>query len=134
LPIFVDPSHFMGQLEPYSKYDALRITYVKNIFTSKKAHFAKYRIVKYGSRVKFWGFIIWLLYNLVEARMLRSLFGEDNNIWLLHNRVEASIDLFRYLLIGDQLIPWKPHPLVPYTSKVNLKLVWYPSPNLTKKT
>ena len=24
-------------------------------------------------------------------------------IWLLHNLVEASFDLFRYLLLGDQL-------------------------------
>ena len=26
-------------------------------------------------------------------------------IWLLHNLVEASFDLFRYLLLGDQLNP-----------------------------
>ena len=26
-------------------------------------------------------------------------------IWLLHNLVEASYDLFRYLLLGDQLRP-----------------------------
>ena len=26
-------------------------------------------------------------------------------IWLLHNLVETSFDLFRYLLLGDQLIP-----------------------------
>ena len=26
-------------------------------------------------------------------------------IWLLHNLVEASFDLFRYLLLGDQLKP-----------------------------
>ena len=28
-------------------------------------------------------------------------------IWLLHNLVEASFDLFRYLLLGDQLKPWE---------------------------
>ena len=28
-------------------------------------------------------------------------------IWLLHNLVEASFDLFGYLLLGDQLIPWE---------------------------
>ena len=33
-------------------------------------------------------------------------------IWLLHNLVEASFDLFRYLLLGDQLNPWELHPLV----------------------
>ena len=33
-------------------------------------------------------------------------------IWLLHNLVEASFDLFRYLLLGDQLKPWELHPLV----------------------
>ena len=27
-------------------------------------------------------------------------------IWLLHNLVEASFDLFRYLLLCDQLRPW----------------------------
>ena len=37
---------------------------------------------------------------------------------------EDSFDLFRYLLLGDQLIPWEPHPLVSHTSKVNLKLFW----------
>ena len=40
-------------------------------------------------------------------------------IWLLHNLVEASFDLFRYLLVGDQLKPWEPHPLVSYTSKAS---------------
>ena len=30
-------------------------------------------------------------------------------IWLLHNLVEASFDLFRYLLLGDQLKPWELH-------------------------
>ena len=40
-------------------------------------------------------------------------------IWLLHNLVEASFDLFRYLLLGDQLKPWELHPLVSYTSCVN---------------
>ena len=39
-------------------------------------------------------------------------------IWLLHNLVEASFDLFRYLLLGDQLKPRELHPLVSYTSKV----------------
>ena len=29
--------------------------------------------------------------------------------------VEASFDLFRYLLLGDQLKPWELHPLVSYT-------------------
>ena len=33
-------------------------------------------------------------------------------IWLLHNLVEASFDLFRYLLLGDQLKPLDLHPLV----------------------
>ena len=28
-------------------------------------------------------------------------------IWLLHNLVEAGFDLFRYLLVGDQLEPWE---------------------------
>ena len=32
-------------------------------------------------------------------------------IWLLHNLVEASFDLFRYLLLGDQLETWELHPL-----------------------
>ena len=32
------------------------------------------------------------------------------HIWLLHNLVEANIDLFRYLLLGDQLKPWELHP------------------------
>ena len=36
-------------------------------------------------------------------------------IWLLHNLVEASTDLFRYLLLGDQLKLWELHPLVSYT-------------------
>ena len=36
-------------------------------------------------------------------------------IWLLRNLVEASFDLFRYLLPGDQLIPWERHPLVSFT-------------------
>ena len=30
--------------------------------------------------------------------------------------------LLLLLLLGGQLIPWELHPLVPYTSKVNLKL------------
>ena len=30
-------------------------------------------------------------------------------IWLLHNLVGASFDLFRYLLLGDQLKPWDLH-------------------------
>ena len=33
-------------------------------------------------------------------------------IWLLHNLVEASFDLFRYLLLGDRLKPCEFHPLV----------------------
>ena len=44
-------------------------------------------------------------------------------IWLLHNLVEASFDLFRYLLLGDQLKPWELHPLVSYTSSVTLNLL-----------
>ena len=43
--------------------------------------------------------------------------------WLFHNLVEASFDLFRYLLLGDQLKPWKLHPLVSYTSSINLNFV-----------
>jgi len=34
-------------------------------------------------------------------------------IWL-HYLVEVSFDLFRYLSLGDQLKPWKLHPLVSY--------------------
>ena len=41
-------------------------------------------------------------------------------IWSLHNLVEASFDLFRYLLLGGQLKPWELHPLVSYTSCMNL--------------
>jgi len=33
-------------------------------------------------------------------------------IWLLHNLVEASFDLFRYLLPGDQLKPWELQDLI----------------------
>ena len=33
-------------------------------------------------------------------------------IWLLHILVETSFDLFRNLLLGDQLKPWELHPLV----------------------
>jgi len=33
-------------------------------------------------------------------------------IWLLHNLVEASFDLCKYRLLGDQLKPWELHPLV----------------------
>ena len=44
-------------------------------------------------------------------------------IWLLHNLVEASSDLFRYLLLGDQLEPKELHPLVSYTSCMNLNLL-----------
>jgi len=44
-------------------------------------------------------------------------------IWLLHNLVEASFDLFRYLLLGDQLKPWELHPLVSYTSCMILNLL-----------
>ena len=51
---------------------------------------------------------------------------------LLHNLVEASFDLFRYLLLGDQLEPWELHPLVPYTSSMNLKLLWYHSLNIMR--
>ena len=44
--------------------------------------------------------------------------------WLLHNLVEASFDLFRYLLLGDQLKPWELHPLVSYTICMNLNFMW----------
>ena len=40
--------------------------------------------------------------------------------WLLHNNVGASFDLFRNLLLGDQLKPWELHPLVSTTSSMNL--------------
>ena len=39
--------------------------------------------------------------------------------WLLHTLVEASFDLFRYLLLGNQLITWELHPLVSYTGNSN---------------
>ena len=42
----------------------------------------------------------------------RTLKLEGGHGWLLHNVVEASFDLFRYLLLGDQLEPWDLHPLV----------------------
>ena len=42
--------------------------------------------------------------------------------WLLHNLVEASFDLFRYLLPGDQLKPWELHPLVSYANMYISKL------------
>ena len=38
----------------------------------------------------------------------------DIIIWLLHYLVEASFDLFRYRLQGDQLKPWELYPLVSY--------------------
>ena len=34
-------------------------------------------------------------------------------VWLSQNLVEASFDLFRYLLLGDQLKPWELHPMAP---------------------
>ena len=41
--------------------------------------------------------------------------------------MEASIDLIRHLLLGNQLIPWELHPLVlysmQYSRKVNLKSI-----------
>ena len=40
-------------------------------------------------------------------------------IWLLHNLVKVSFDLFRYLLLGDQLKPWELHPLVSLTGIIN---------------
>ena len=43
-------------------------------------------------------------------------------IWLLHYLVEASFELSRYLLLGNQLKPWELHPLVSYTSCMNLNL------------
>ena len=46
-------------------------------------------------------------------------------IWLLHNLVEASFDLFRHLLLGDQLKPWELHPLVSYTSKLCVVYLTY---------
>ena len=48
-----------------------------------------------------------------------------HSCWLLHNLDEANFDLFRYLLLGDQLKPWELHPLVSYTSCMNLNLLWY---------
>ena len=42
-----------------------------------------------------------------------------------HNLVEASFDLYRYLLLGDQLKSWELHPLVSYTSCMILNLLWY---------
>ena len=57
-------------------------------------------------------------------RILEGLMAHINiNIWLLHNLVEASFDLFRYRLLGDQLKPWELHPLVSYTSCMNLNLL-----------
>ena len=41
-------------------------------------------------------------------------------LWLLRNLDEASFDLFRHLLLGDQLKPWELHPLVSYTSCINV--------------
>ena len=50
------------------------------------------------------------------------LTGEALNIiWLLQDLVEASFDLFRYILLSDQLIPWELHPLVSFTSKMNIE-------------
>ena len=40
-------------------------------------------------------------------------------IWLLHNLVEASFDLFRALLLGDQLKPWELH-----TGSYSTLIVW----------
>ena len=54
--------------------------------------------------------------NLMIARVCRY-------IWLLHNLVDASFDLLRYLLLGDQLKPWELHPMVSYTSCMNLYLL-----------
>jgi len=31
-------------------------------------------------------------------------------LWLLHNLIEAGFDPFRYLLLGDQLMPWELQP------------------------
>ena len=36
--------------------------------------------------------------------LFSTLYTSTNFGWLLHNLVEASFDLFRYLLLGDQLI------------------------------
>ena len=41
-------------------------------------------------------------------------------IWLSHNLVEASFDLFGYLSLGGQLEPWELHPLVSYTSSIDV--------------
>ena len=41
---------------------------------------------------------------------------------MLHNLVEASFDLFSYLLLCYQLKPWELHPLVPYTSYSRKKI------------
>ena len=46
-------------------------------------------------------------------------------IWLLLNLGEASFELFRYLLLGNQLKPCKLYLLVSYTSRINLNLLWY---------
>ena len=40
------------------------------------------------------------------------ILGSSAHGWLLHNLVEANFDLFRYLLLGNQLKPWGLHPLV----------------------
>ena len=44
---------------------------------------------------------------------------------LSHDLVETSIGVFRYLTVGQQLIPWEPHLLelyaIKYTSKVDIK-------------
>ena len=53
-----------------------------------------------------------------------SVGGHIIMIWLLRNLVEASFDLFRYLLLSDQLKPWELHPLVSYTSCMNLNFLY----------
>ena len=53
-----------------------------------------------------------------KIHQMRQVSGTDVLImWLLHNLVEASIDLFRNLLLDNQLKPRKLHSLVIYPSK-----------------
>ena len=44
-------------------------------------------------------------------------------IWLLQNLVEANFDLFRYLLLDDQLKPWELHPKCSYVTMIPAILV-----------
>ena len=58
-----------------------------------------------------------------STHKLHSAPQPDYIVWLLHNLVEASTELFRYLLLGGSLKPWELHLRVSSTSKVNLKLL-----------